>query len=567
LAKKKADMAAAEAAVMAAMEAELAAEMEAAAEAELAAAIAEANEEEEDNDNDSDDDDDEDETEEDSVGSPLPPTGKPPVPTSAPPSALSPRTDLLRKTVSEQFTAPPQRKVNTSPGDKKTKKDKREKKEKRHDDKIRRVSSKSKKEKSSSSTSRSGKLRRMESTPITKDDKQRGPPLPSLLNCVPLSGRVEDTKKEKEAVLSKLPFNDSKDIWQHAVAINELMKEYLSSPQGLSKLTRRQRSTAFGPNHSREAFPPKLEEKTVCQVLEDGEWVRIHPRALVPGDVFLLRPDQYVPADARVLTCYARVLTCWDATLHRGKNEDVLRLTCDPQQGDPKTAKNIVYQGDVIASGWGTALMLRPGEKSSSTFTPRFADQIMFDTHTQALVDEMEKVNGIEMMSTAAPAELANTTLLVAQHGAFLMGHPEIKSVYYDGEFILAPLIKWIAARERLAAFSGQSSEAPSDIDHSNMSVAELFASGAYDAALKKLKSETQSGKVLFNTGLVHMKAGNLSEARRVLGEALSKDKYLAVGYFQRGAAALRSKRRFVDRRSKERRRESFGIVSHPRIC
>lgn len=35
--------------------------------------------------------------------------------------------------------------------------------------------------------------------------------------------------------------------------------------------------------------------------------------------------------------------------------------------------------------------MLRPGEKSSSTFTPRFADQIMFDTHTQALVDEMEK--------------------------------------------------------------------------------------------------------------------------------------------------------------------------------
>ena len=36
-------------------------------------------------------------------------------------------------------------------------------------------------------------------------------------------------------------------------------------------------------------------------------------------------------------------------------------------------------------------------------------------------------VNGIEMMSTAAPAELANTTLLVAQHGAFLMGHPEIK--------------------------------------------------------------------------------------------------------------------------------------------
>ena len=60
-------------------------------------------------------------------------------------------------------------------------------------------------------------------------------------------------------------------------------------------------------------------------------------------------------------------------------------------------------------------------------------------------------------------------------------------------------------------------------------SVAELFASGAYDAALKKLKSETQSGKVLFNTGLVHMKAGNLSEARRVLGEALTKDKYGVV--------------------------------------
>ena len=65
-------------------------------------------------------------------------------------------------------------------------------------------------------------------------------------------------------------------------------------------------------------------------------------------------------------------------------------------------------------------------------------------------------------------------------------------------------------------------------------SVAELFASGAYDAALKKLKSETQSGKVLFNTGLVHMKAGNLSEARRVLGEALSKDKYGVVYIFIR---------------------------------
>jgi hypothetical protein len=102
-------------------------------------------------------------------------------------------------------------------------------------------------------------------------------------------------------------------------------------------------------------------------------------------------------------------------------------------------------------------------------------------------------VNGIELLSAGAPMELANTTLLVAQHGAFLMGHPEIKfatidayvfvelinnnydrSVFYDGEFILAPLIKWIAARERLAAFSGQAAETTT-VDHSQMSVFFFF--------------------------------------------------------------------------------------------
>jgi hypothetical protein len=56
--------------------------------------------------------------------------------------------------------------------------------------------------------------------------------------------------------------------------------------------------------------------------------------------------------------------------------------------------------------------------------------------------------------------------------------------------------------------------------------VAELFASGAYDAALKKLGSDTQSGKVLFNTGLVQMKAGRLRDAHKTLTSALAKDKW-----------------------------------------
>jgi magnesium-transporting ATPase (P-type) len=67
--------------------------------------------------------------------------------------------------------------------------------------------------------------------------------------------------------------------------------------QGLSKMVRRQRATTFGPNHASQVFPPKLTDKTICQVLEDGEWVRVHPRTLVPGDILLLRPDSYVPAD------------------------------------------------------------------------------------------------------------------------------------------------------------------------------------------------------------------------------------------------------------------------------
>lgn len=58
-------------------------------------------------------------------------------------------------------------------------------------------------------------------------------------------------------------------------------------------------------------------------------------------------------------------------------------------------------------------------------------------------------------MTADAPALLAQCNVLVAQHSTFVMDKPEIKSVFYDQQFIQAPLIKWIAARERLAAFSG----------------------------------------------------------------------------------------------------------------
>jgi magnesium-transporting ATPase (P-type) len=101
-----------------------------------------------------------------------------------------------------------------------------------------------------------------------------------------------------------------------------------------------------------------------ARVLRDGQEQHIMTSMLVPGDVLLLRPNDIIPADARLIE--AEHLRTVDSVLHA---EDVVtHRIADAVFEDDRLMQqipNVVYAGARVVNGHGTAVVFATGLKTA----------------------------------------------------------------------------------------------------------------------------------------------------------------------------------------------------------
>lgn len=101
-----------------------------------------------------------------------------------------------------------------------------------------------------------------------------------------------------------------------------------------------------------------------ARVMRDGQEQHIMTAMLVPGDVLLLRPNDHVPADARLIEAdnlhtINTVLQADDTVTHRVADS----VFEDYPSGEQ--LPNIIYAGGRIASGHGTAVVFATGGRTA----------------------------------------------------------------------------------------------------------------------------------------------------------------------------------------------------------
>jgi P-type Ca2+ transporter type 2C len=96
-----------------------------------------------------------------------------------------------------------------------------------------------------------------------------------------------------------------------------------------------------------------------CKVIRDGRTEVIDRTLLVPGDVIVLDEGDKVPADARLLECFA---FSTDESPLTGESEQVYK-TAEPRKASSMLAerKNMVFMGTSVATGRAKAVVLSTG--------------------------------------------------------------------------------------------------------------------------------------------------------------------------------------------------------------
>src|SRR5581483_37502 len=99
-------------------------------------------------------------------------------------------------------------------------------------------------------------------------------------------------------------------------------------------------------------------------VLRDGQWVEIHRRELVPGDLIRLSAGDLVPADARLL--HAKDLHVNQAAL-TGESLPVEKeaATTETKHQNDAEARDAVFLGTSVVSGTATALVTATGPRTA----------------------------------------------------------------------------------------------------------------------------------------------------------------------------------------------------------
>jgi len=290
-------------------------------------------------------------------------------------------------------------------------------------------------------------------------------------------------------------------------------------------------------------------------VLVGGRWERVPPRTLVPGDMVLLLPDEVLEADVRIV--HARRLAV-DRSALGGPSKVMLTELPVPKvssDDDWLAAKSVALQGDVIVGGRGVGVVVQTGSRTALSkkgvdlklpaHVTRTGATSVFDDHTKDLVRDLKKHNDLHVINEMAVPRLGTSSLVLFQPSTLLTSKVTIKSVFYDKKFVQAPIIKWIAAQEKLSVLTKAAGTGGGKVKQRlspDCSAEEAFAAAEYKLALEKVLAEPENAKQLFNVASIRLAAGSYEEAKEMFTKSLEKDSYSAISYFCRGNAHLATK-------------------------
>src|SRR5208283_1972770 len=101
--------------------------------------------------------------------------------------------------------------------------------------------------------------------------------------------------------------------------------------------------------------------RPIATVIRDGMPIEVSAGDLVPGDLIILRPGSYVPADARLVE--TKYLSIDESTL-TGESMPVMKTLLPTAETDVPLGdrRNMVYMGTLVTGGQGLAVVVATGK-------------------------------------------------------------------------------------------------------------------------------------------------------------------------------------------------------------
>src|SRR5208283_952450 len=101
--------------------------------------------------------------------------------------------------------------------------------------------------------------------------------------------------------------------------------------------------------------------RPIATVIRDGMPIEVSAGDLVPGDLIILRPGSYVPADARLVE--TKYLSIDESTL-TGESMPVMKTLLPTAETDIPLGdrRNMVYMGTLVTGGQGLAVVVATGK-------------------------------------------------------------------------------------------------------------------------------------------------------------------------------------------------------------
>lgn len=133
---------------------------------------------------------------------------------------------------------------------------------------------------------------------------------------------------------------------------------------------------------------------TTVTVIRDGKEMEVDAKELVPGDLFLLREGDKIPADARIVECYNLKV---DHSSLTGESEPQLR-SLKATSDEEVLSRNMVFSGTLVQNGSGKAVVVATGD---STRIGRIA-KLTTDVTSKQSHMQQELAHFIKVISTIA---------------------------------------------------------------------------------------------------------------------------------------------------------------------
>ena len=131
--------------------------------------------------------------------------------------------------------------------------------------------------------------------------------------------------------------------------------------------------------------------ETFCQVIRDGIPSIVPSRDLVPGDVLLLEAGNMIPADARIIECFALKIdesSLTGESVSVDKSSDLILTPNLP----PSDQFNMIFKGTLVTNGRAKALIVSTG---MATELGKIADLLETKTAVTPLQHRMDRFGKI----------------------------------------------------------------------------------------------------------------------------------------------------------------------------